>query len=433
MAQKPGLSRIPVGLAGKATEGLGVPGDILSILNTGPKRALESLGFPTQNLGSREAPTSQQVRNEVVEPTAEAAGLKEHLKPQGWLEEAAQRTAGNLPTQAALGGLSIPGIVADLSGSLASTGAKKAGFGYIVQTVADMIGQRYALKGINALTKAGIPPAETLSEIAKTAKTKAYNKTADLGSKIKLPAQEWEKEIQGLQGKIVRDTRLSEIDKNKLIRDSEQYLSDITNGKINANELLDRRTQLNSNISDTTGAAKNYYEALRKPAIKIIESERSKFPAWSKELNKADMIHGAMNFGPTFVNGLEDYPKIKGVLKSPLAYSLASLGPSLFFTGDPISTIGISLGIGAAGKATKEATRIMGFLTHGKEPAKLLLEASKNMIERNYPAAARAYTKLNHHAEKYEKQSTKKEKQGTRLTPSEKQKKAVTGRLVRVS
>jgi hypothetical protein len=433
MAEKPGLERIPVGLAGKAAEGFGAPGDILSILNSVPKRALEGLGFPTQNLGMREAPTSQQVRQEVVKPAAEAMGIEEHLKPQGWIEESLQRTAGNIPAQAALGGLSIPGLVADLSGSLASTGAKKAGFGFIIQTVADMIGQRQATKAINTLTKAGIAPSETLSEIAKTAKTKAYNKTSDLGSKIKLPAKEWEKEILGLQGKISRDTRLSEIDKNKLIRDSEQYLSDITGGKINANELLDRRTQLNSNISDSSGAAKNYYEALRKPAIKIIESERSKFPAWSKELNKADMIHGAMNFGPTFINGLEDYPKIKGILKSPLAYSLASLGPSLFFTGDPISTIGISLGIGAGGKATKEVSRIMGFLTHGTEPAKLLVEASKNMIERNYPAAARAYNKLNHHAEKYEKQSTKKEKQVTRLTPSEKQKKDVTGRLVRVS
>lgn len=431
--EKPGLSRIPVGLVGKGVESLGLPGDVLNdLLGLFGSAAQEQIAQAHPEARKQPykspLPTSEQIRTGIVEPAAEALGLKEHLKPQNIVEEAAQKTAKNLPLMGLTGGITAAKTAVDFGGSLASTAAQRAGLGSLAQIGADFLGQKAATKGLNKLIKTGIPVAEGLSSLAQNAKEKAYTAEKELGAKVRLPAQRWEKVVDKLKDEISIDTRLSDVERNKLMRDADLYLSDIRMGDISGANATRRRAELNEIIRDTHGKAKDYYAAMRKPLKELIDTEGPKHGQWYKELKKGDAIHAALNYPNTFGQFVEDFPKVRSALKNPLAYSLGAVGPALLFTRDPFSLLGIAVGTGTLASAGKKGIELFGFLNYGTEPLKIAAQAGFDAIKGNTSKAFAGYNKLNRLADKYEQEQNKPRK----LSAQENHRKKVTDRLVRV-
>ncbi len=133
-------------------------------------------------------------------------------------------------------------------------------------------------------------------------------------------------------------------------------------------------------------------------------------PKFGKYLADADAIHDAENFGSIFKDALTEYPALKKQLSNPLAYGLASLGTKFFLSKDPLSSLGTALAGTAVAKSAIKGSQFMGFVRK-EAPRKLLLEASENVIKRNFPAAARSYNKLNQLANKYESDQSKTQSQ----------------------
>ena len=408
----PVYKRLPAQLIARPLEGLGQGASAANALLGLGNRGIESLtGYkdvlPSRlsvnmipglgNLPNIPLPTTEDIQKYVTQP----AFGKENLQSETFPERAYERFGRALPATAlaaATGGISL---LSSAAGSVAGQAAQDIGAPWPIQVVADIFGSKGYDKLLQKLGSSKIP-INTLAILAEEAKGKFYATERELGSKITLNAEPIEEGLIKTLNKVKKDTTLSELERNKLIRDIDEYGSDIINGNTTASQLFERRKELNNIIPRESGTTKNYYEAIRKPISAVMESQKTTNPEWYKAYKSGDNIHQAMNFSNNFIEGLKDYPKIAKTLKNPLAYGVASLGPAAYFTKDPLTLLATSGAVTGGASAIKKGSEIFGFLSHGSEPRKLLMQASEEMLKRNYPAAARTYAALNGQAEKYE-------------------------------
>jgi hypothetical protein len=334
---------------------------------------------------------------------------KENLTPGSFPEEVLQSVGRNLPLTIATGGSNIPlSIARDVIGSTAQTATEKLGLPKAVQFLSGIGAEKGFRKVLEKAGKSKAP--KYLAEMSSEAKNKFYENAKEAGDKFKYKSHDLEKKLESIGDKILSDKSINQADKTKFVDDISSYITDFKNG-ISGRQVIDERTTLNKIISKTKDPdLKNYYMSIRKPIIEEIKKIESKYPNFGKNLKDADALHDAENFGSLFKDSLMEYPVIKKQLSNPLAYGLATIGPKLFFSTDPLSTIGIALGGAGLAKVTQKATEFLGFIRK-EAPRKLLLEASENVMKRNFPAAARSYNKLNQLADKYQKDESNIQKQ----------------------
>lgn len=410
--------RVPAQGAASLIEGLGVPGSILELIGSLPQKAAGAItGRPEvfEKLAQQaqqpyHLPTVEDIQKEVTQPIFG----NELLKPTNPFERGLRSFGRSVPIALATSGASIPVTLGrTAAGTLFQQGAEELGLPAPVQFFAGIAGEKGFDKVLSRAFKQGVPK-QTLAKLADDAKKEFYNKEQQLGSKIKLQAEPFKKGLTDIEAQVAKDTRLSEIERKQLLRDIDQYRSDFVQEKIPASALSTRRKELNYNIANSEGPAKNYYEALAIPARSVIENEGKSHAQWYKDLKAGDAIHEAQNFKNTFIQGLTDYPKIQKVLTNPLAYGAATFGPSLFWTRDPLTSLGYATGVTAGayavGKPISKGLDLWGFIREG-QPRELLFKASQEMIDRNYPAALRTYAKLNSKADEFQKKQTQSRKQ----------------------
>lgn len=329
----------------------------------------------------------------------------ENLTPQSFPEEVLSQVTQNLPITLATGGSNIPlAIARDVAASTAQTGAEKLNLPKAVQFFAGIAGEKGFNKTLEKLGRKVSP--KYLGQLAQEAKSDFYKQVEKTGEKIKTDASKYKNKLEEVAEQVSKDTRLSLEDRKKLYRDINQYESDFNKGAITGKDLFNRRTEINEIINNSKGREKFYYQGIKKSLIDELGKQSQLNPKFGKYLTDADAIHDAQNFGSFFKEALHEHPKLGKVLKNPAAYSLASIGPAVWLSKDPVTALTTSIGIGAGIKGAKKANALIGFVRQDA-PRKILLEATENMLKRNYPAAARSYNKLNQLADKYDKESKK--------------------------
>ncbi len=386
-----------LGGLGSATEG------VLGLANTGIN-ALRGNGTKGNILPERLPLLNLQEARNV---TQDIFG-KENLIPGSFPEKVLQSVGRNLIPTIATGGSNLPlSLARDVAGSTAQLGAEELGLPKVVQFLAGIGGEKGFRKLLEKTGKSGAP--KYLAEKASEAKNKFYENAKEAGDKFKYKSPSLEKQLEFIGDKILSDKSIGKEDKTKFVEDISSYINDFKNG-ISGRQFIDERTALNKIISKTKDPdLKKYYMAIRKPIIEEGKKIESKYPSFGKNLKDADAIHDAENFGSIFKDALTEYPAIKKQLSNPLAYGLASLGTKFFLSKNPLSSLGAAAAGVATAKSAKKATEFLGFMRK-ETPRKILLEASENVIKRNYSAAARSYNKLNQLADKYEKDQSKTQK-----------------------
>jgi hypothetical protein len=388
----PAYKRLPAQLIAKPIEGLGIPGSAASALLGLGNKGIEALTGYKDVLPSRfplgggiSVPTVEDIQHYVTEPILG----KENLEPGSFPERAYERFGRSIPAIAATGGAALlPALGAGAVGSAAGQAAEDIGLPAAAQLGVDILASGNFNKILQKMGSRGIP-VNTLATMADSAKNKFYEIERELGPKITLNAHPVEDKLIDIMQKASKDTTLSDIQRSKLLRDIGEYSTDILGGNTTASQLFKRRTELNNIIANASDKnSRNYYEAIRKPIVELMEKQKNIHPEWYNAYKSGDNIYRAQNFSENFISGLKDYPKIASTLKNPLAYGVASLGPALYFTKDPITLLATSGGITGGASAIKKGSEIF-------------LQASKEMLERNFPAAARTYSALNKEADKY--------------------------------
>lgn len=342
---------------------------------------------------------------------------KENLQAGSFPEEILQSVGRNLIPTIATGGSNIPlALGRDVAGTAVQKGLEKIGAPKILQIFGGIAGEKGLNKVLQKVGKSKAP--QYLSEMAQEAKSNFYNQVEKTGEKVVTDAKNYKNKLQDIGEQISKDTRLTLEGKKKLYRDINQYQGDFNKGKITGKDLFDRRTQLNEIIGNSSGREKFYYQGIKNSLVDELGKQSNLHPKFGKYLSDADAIHSAQNFGSVFKDALVEYPAIKKQLSNPYAYGAATLGTKLFLSKDPVSALTTAaIGTGAV-KTAQKATQILGFLRE-EAPRKILLEASENVIKRNFPAAARSYNKLNQLADKYEKGQKKSEgKQNKQISKS---------------
>lgn len=442
------LKRIPVGLAGAAVEGLGVPGSALEALlsagnygieaATGKKNVLptrigipggrnEKLGIQLPNLF---LPTIEEIRRGVVEPVAQATVGKESLQPQGTLEEIGQMIARGAPLTLATLGTSTPlqALGQSAASATAMKTAEKLGAPIPIQILAGIGGDRGFTKLSNWMNKSKIP-VQNLASLADQEKNALYAKEGQLGSKIVTKADTYKNNLEKVShdiNKLNPNTRLSTGDLKEIDSKVNSLLNDFTGKGITADKLIDRRAELNDIITNTRGHEKELYQLIKKGLNESVAELKPKHADWSKALEGADAIHQAQNFKQTLIDAVDAFPKLGKVLTSPLAGAAAIAFPSLYFTGDPLKALATFGGAYGAGKTLGKGLDVLPFLS-GEAPRRVLAEATSQVLNRNLPAAARSYSKLNKMADDYEQKQER-----TRIR-REKEKKKATQHLIPLS
>ena len=423
------LIRIPAGLSAAAIESLGVPGSVteglLSLANrgieygTGHKNVLpEKVGIPQGrnkyglNIPGISLPNIQDIRKHITEPLAEATVGKEALRPEGAIEEILQSTARTLPFAGPLktGAQAVGTIGRSLAGSTAIKGAEAVGAPLPIQLLAGIGGERGFSKLSNWLTKSKVP-VQNLSMIADREKNALYAKEGELGSKIVTPATPYKKNLEKVLNDVNKhnpDTRFSTSDLKEIDNKVGSYLNDFTGKGISADKLIDRRTELNSLIAQSRGREKEIYQFIKKGMNETIDELKPQHGEWKNALEGADAIHQAQNFKQTLIDSVEVFPKLGKVLTNPLAGAAAIAFPSLYFTGDPVKALATFGASYASGRTLGKGLDVLPFLS-GEAPRRVLAEATSQVLNRNLPAAAQSYLKLNKMADDYDKknQSTK--------------------------
>ncbi len=347
----------------------------------------------------------------------------ESLKAKNFPEKvlhSASSGLGFLGSQGALnvGGKGIAKLAGrELAGSTASQAAASLKLPSSVQLFAGIGGQSGFEKVFNRLNKVKIP-ANNLSTMAAEAEKGFYDTERELGSKIPVDVKPFEKDVFKLQDRIGKDKKLSSLEKQELLLKSEEFLSDAASGKVNASDISQWRKDLNFLISKERGVVKDYYKAIRTPIVNILKETEKNNPEWYSSLKSGDQLHAAQNFGKTFKDMVNYFPRVGKILDNPIAYFLASAGPSVLYKGVP--GLGYGVAATAGGMAAKKIAKVAPFLFSGPAPRHVLLKASEEVIKNNIPAAMREYAKLNSMASKWEakhKEKGVKKNSNQRLIP----------------
>jgi hypothetical protein len=401
----PLYKRLPAQAIGSALEGLlgglgSTTEGALGLANTGINFFREDAP-DRQNILPDRLPliNTEEVRQHITGPLLG----QENLQPGSFPEEVLQAVARNLPVTALTGGSNLPlALAKDVAGSTAQIGAKKLGLPAPLQIFAGIAGEKGFTKTLERAGKSIAP--KYLGEMAREAKNSFYNRAEELGGSIKSKAINYKNELEKIAGDVSNNRAISRVDRKEFVANIDSFLADMNKGHLTGKELIDTRTQLNNIISKSKDKdIINAYKAIRKPLVADIKQQQKLHTKWGKALESADDLHAAENFGSVFSDALTDHPKIQKALSNPLAYSLASLGPSFYFSRDPLSSIAAGAASAVGAKGIKKASQAAGFLSK-EAPRQVLLEASKNVIDRNIPAALRSYSKLNSMADKYTKQ-----------------------------
>lgn len=359
-------------------------------------------------------PTSESVRQR-LEPYYEPG----ELRPQGGFESVVSNVISNLPVTLALAGTGSLGtaIARDVGATAASKGAESAGLGLPGQLLAGVVGGGIAGKGVskikNILGKDG--SINNLSNLAETAKKQAYAQEAKLGEKITAPALEYQDKLLDLQSKIRNHSlgrgQLTSGEQGDLLHNLDLFINDARSGGIKASKLAERAKEINSLYNTGNPIYNRYLKQIKGIVQEKISDVGKKHPEWLGELQKANSIHQAQNFGVNLQGMLASTPQIAKLVTNPLAQSLLTAvtgGAGLGLGIGSVAGAGVGGVASLAGlSAAKKSAQLLGFLTKSSATRKLLSQAAVASAERNAPQLANIMLKINKEAEKYSQEAEK--------------------------
>jgi hypothetical protein len=375
------------GLAQSALAGtLGFPGNILDISS----RVGKAIGLPEEK-GKYKLPTSPEVLQKIESITGR------HYEPENIVTKTLERTASNILPALALGpGSPLARVALDLSMSLGSEIGHKLGL-----PGADLLGAVAGAKLFHSLP--AFKGAETLIPRAQALQKEAFTTEKALGSKLPIKKYKYKSQMEDLLNKTKKMSFKDSAQKDWLKDTLQNFVNDADELPMYASKLTERQQEINglwgNVLGDRNKNAKRILGSAHDIIMKTIDTVGKQQPEWHQSWRQGQELTKALGTANYFQDLLKDVPYLGKKITSGLIYTLFGGGAgAAALKGLPVA------GLGLAGVAVApQAAKTYGFLTSGETPRRLYWEATKQLAERNFPAAAKTILKLDKEAKKYEK------------------------------
>lgn len=284
-----GLAQAGTGILGGAAQALHVP----SLIHKG----LNYISGNKQPVG-QDVPTTQGIR--------ESLGVPE---PEGFVPEALDRIAHDLPLIAATGGLSsLPTLTKSLvqSGSAALGGqtAKEAGLGPWGELLGSLGGQWGTTKGLNALKRihAGWGGEKLAKEAGKgvrpfleNAQKEAYKKSEELYKGVKVPSGKLRASLDVIDTNLKRGGTTAA--KTTVLKSLEEFEHKMAGGKVSMQDAIDFKKEW-SGLGFTRGKEESrWYKQMGKTMDDFIKQEGKINPQAFKAYNQGNALHASLKSG----------------------------------------------------------------------------------------------------------------------------------------